>query len=120
MVKILIAEDDRVSHEYLKEILNDGQVEFVGVNNGKDAVEKCKYDPAIDIVLMDIKMPYLDGRSAMKQIKSLRPDLPIIAQTAYALDNEKEKILQDGFDAYFSKPIRRAEIVEKINELLKK
>ena len=120
MIKILIAEDDRISHEYLKEILRDDNTNVIGVNNGRDAVEICKRDHDIDVVLMDIKMPYLDGRSAMKEIKSARPELPIIAQTAYALDNERDTIIQDGFDAYFSKPIIRSEILNKIHELVKK
>lgn len=119
MKKILIAEDDRVSLEYLKEILSETQVEILEAHDGSEVVEICKNNSDIDLVLMDIKMPIKDGRIATKEIKAMRPNLPIVAQTAYALDNEKETILKDGFDAYISKPISRIDILSLVDRLIK-
>ncbi len=109
-IKILIAEDDRISYEYLKEILRDEKAEIFLAKTGFEAVEICKNNADINIVFMDIKMPVMDGHEATKEIKKFRPDLPIIAQTAYALDDERETILHEGFDAYLAKPIQRKEV----------
>ena len=65
---------------------------------------------------MDIKMPEMDGQTAMKLIKEFRPDLPIIAQTAYALQNEKEMFLNNGFDGYISKPIKKEILLDTIKK----
>ena len=108
--KILIAEDDRISFEYLKELLRDESAEILFAQTGTEAFEICKKNPDISIVFMDIKMPQMDGRAATKEIKSIRPNLPIIAQTAYALDDERETILHEGFDAYLAKPIQRKDV----------
>ena len=117
-LKILIAEDDRISFEYLKEILRIRNAEIVSAKTGKQAVELCKNNDDIDVVLMDIKMPEMNGKDATKAIKKFRPNLPIIAQTAYALDDEREKILHEGFDAYLAKPIQRSEIISIIEKVL--
>lgn len=119
-IKILIAEDDRISTEYLKELLKSCASEILLAKNGKEAVQLCKEHPDIDLVLMDIKMPEMNGKEATRDIKALRPNLPVIAQTAYALDNERETILHEGFDAYISKPIQRNEIMLVIDKLLDK
>ncbi|MEA2077861.1 MAG: response regulator [Candidatus Marinimicrobia bacterium] len=116
--KILIAEDDRISFEYLKEILKGRDIEIFLAKNGNEAVEICTKEPDIDLVFMDIKMPQRDGREATRDIKALRPELPIIAQTAYALDDERETILQEGFDAYLAKPIQRSEVLSVLDKFL--
>ena len=119
-LKILIAEDDRISSEYLKEVLKAKNTEILVAGNGEEAVEQCRKHPDIDLVLMDIKMPKKDGKQATRDIKALRPNLPIVAQTAYAFDDEREKILHDGFDAYLAKPIRRSDIMSVIEQFIKK
>jgi len=116
--KILIAEDDRISFEYFKEILRDEHAEILLAKTGEEAVGLCKSDNDIDLVFMDIKMPKMDGRAATKQIKAYRPDLPIIAQTAYALDDERKTILHEGFDAYIAKPIQRKEVQAILDKYL--
>lgn len=116
-LKILIAEDDRISAEYLKEILKGKNAEIVFAGNGKEAVKMCREQGDIELVLMDIKMPEMDGKEATRDIKSIRPDLPIVAQTAYALDDERDTILLEGFDAYIAKPIQRADIMAIIDRL---
>lgn len=116
--KILIAEDDKISYEYLKEILRDEKAEILIAKTGVEAVELCKNDTDINIVFMDIKMPMMDGHEATKEIKTFRPELPIIAQTAYALDDERETILHEGFDAYLAKPIQRKEVQAVLDKYL--
>jgi len=102
---ILIAEDDESNFEYLNEILLESQYEIIWVKNGKEAVENCLSNDKINLVLMDIKMPIMDGLEATKKIKSVRPNLPIIAQTAYAMADDKETAIKCGCDDYTSKPI---------------
>jgi len=103
-LKILIAEDENTNFMYLKLLLSKYSIEILRAKTGKEAVYICESDPQIDVVLMDIKMPDMDGITATKIIKKHRKDLRIIAQTAYALDSEimkNEKV----FDGYLTKPI---------------
>lgn len=112
---ILIAEDDFLNYKYLKSILEKEHHAVLYAENGQIAVDMVKNNPEIDIVLMDIKMPVLDGIEAANRIKAFKPELPIIAQTAYAFDSEKEKILQTGaFNSYVTKPINYKELLEII------
>ncbi len=111
---ILIAEDDDANYEYLKIVLKKAGKNVMRANNGFEAIEMCKFNPSIDFVLMDIKMPQLDGIEAVKQIKEIRPDLIIVAQTAYALKNDEIKIMASGFDGYLSKPIRKEKLLKLI------
>ncbi|WP_459209479.1 response regulator [Aquimarina rhabdastrellae] len=107
---ILIAEDGEVNFLYLKTILNKMTgYDFTihRAKNGKDAVELCKTEQNIDLVLMDIKMPIMDGYDATKYIKKLRPDLPIIAQTAYTTKDDIDKALSAGCDDFVAKPVDR-------------
>jgi CheY-like chemotaxis protein len=116
--KILIAEDEAINYLYLQEILKNTDIELIHALNGKEALEKCKSDPFINLVLMDIKMPEMNGYSATKEIKKIRSDLPIIAQTAYAMEDEKIKCFTAGCDAYLSKPINRTKLLMVIDNFL--
>jgi len=116
---ILIAEDDDVSLIYLIQVLNDIRLSILTVKNGEDAVKYCLDNPGINLVLMDIKMPVMDGFTAAKQIKAFRPDLKIIAQTAFALEMDKEKYTSI-FDDYITKPIKADELKMKIVKHLRK
>jgi CheY-like chemotaxis protein len=86
--------------------------------NGEQAVEFVKNFPDIDLVLMDIRMPIMNGIEATKQIKRIRPYLPVIAQTAYAFSNEKRDILAVGCDEYISKPMESSKLNLLINKYL--
>ncbi|HEX7583163.1 MAG TPA: response regulator [Prolixibacteraceae bacterium] len=119
-IHILIAEDDENSIIYVTAILEDENTIIYEAKNGKQAVELVKNHPEIDLVLMDLKMPFMDGFEAARQIKKLRPSLPIIAQTAYAFSEDEEKARQAGCDDYISKPIKKQVLVEKIHELYQK
>ena len=116
--KILIAEDDWTSFQYLKRILVKKDIIVLHVENGEEAIAMVKNTPDINLILMDIRMPVMDGIEATKQIKKLRPDLPIIAQTAYAFEDEKNKILAIGCDEYLAKPLENTKLYALINKYL--
>ncbi len=112
--KILIAEDDWISFQYLSKIFAKSDITILHAENGEQAVEIIKNTVDIDLVLMDIKMPVMDGIQATKLIKKMRPDLPIFAQTAYAFNEEKNNILAVGCNEYMTKPLNQ----EKLNKLI--
>jgi PAS domain S-box-containing protein len=111
---ILIAEDEEYNYLLLEEIIIDMDFGVVHAKNGLEAVEICKANPQINLTLMDIKLPVMDGHTAAKQIKEFRPDLPIIAQSAYALAHEIEKYRGNTFDDYITKPINEDELRQKV------
>lgn len=117
---ILITEDERTNYLFLEALLKRTGAQLIWAETGKSAIEAIANSPEIDIVLMDIKMPEMNGYEATREIKKVRPDLPIIAQTAYALAGEKEKILSAGCDDYLSKPIMGKVLLEKIDNYLNK
>lgn len=108
---ILVVEDDEISLEFLKELFEPLKIKVLYAYNGKDAVELCRSEPTINLVLMDVQLPVMNGKDAMKEIKLLKPALPIIAQTAFAMSGDREKYLHDGFDEYISKPINVQELL---------
>ena len=113
---VLVVEDDEANISYVQEILKRANINFTLAKNGKEAVDICKKQNNIFLVLMDLKMPVMDGYQATKQIKDFRADLPIIAQTAFAFDDEKQKVLESGFDSYIAKPFNRNELLNVIKE----
>ena len=117
---ILIVEDDDTSFYFFKEILAETNVKLLWVKEGTEAIELCRNNPDIDLILMDIQLPQMNGYDATKEIKKHRKDLPVIAETAYALAGEKERALTAGCDDYLSKPIDKEILLKKIKKLLKK
>lgn len=115
---ILVAEDDNFNFSYLEKVLNDKNVRIIRAQNGKEAVEICRANPEIDLVLMDIRMPVLNGYEATEQILKFRKNLPIVAQTAYTFFNNKEKALKAGCTAYIEKPIDSEKIMKCIEKYL--
>ena len=103
---ILIVEDIEANHMFIAAALKRTNAQLLWAKDGMQAVEMCKDYESIDLVLMDIRLPKLDGYEATRQIKEFRPTLPIIAQTAYVMSNEKGKVLQAGCDDLITKPIR--------------
>ena len=116
--KALIVEDDPSAAFLLSEILQHTSMQVETVNTGLDAVEKCKTDPAIDVVLLDLQIPGISGFEAATQIKQVRQDLPIIAQSAYALIEEKERAIEAGCDAHISKPINAFDLLAAIHHFI--
>ena len=114
---LLVAEDEDSNFMLVEEQLSGLNINIIRAMDGKEAVEICKAKH-IDIVLMDIKMPILDGYEATKQIRVFLPDMPIIAQTAYTTDVDKHKALAYGCTDFISKPINQQLLISKIEEQL--
>ena len=115
---ILIVEDEEVNYLYLDTLLEDFELNLITLHakHGQEAVEICKENNEIDFILMDMKMPIMTGFEATKLIKEFRPDLPIVAQTAYSTNDEKEQAFSAGCDDFISKPISE----ETLNEIMNK
>ena len=116
--KILIVEDDFSSYSYLQASLNRCHAQILWAKDGEQAVNFCKDDPDIDLVLMDIQLPKLTGYEAVPIIKANRPDLPIIAQTAYTMSGEEKKCYEVGCDDYLPKPIIPGELISMVKRYL--
>lgn len=119
-IKILIVEDDLSSKLYLNKILEKTEVMVLNAGEGQEAIDIAYDNPDIDIVLMDIQLPDMDGYTATAKIREFRKNIIIIAQTAYGLIDEKEKIMNSGFDDYLIKPIFSNALIEKIKLNLEK
>ncbi|MBN2614045.1 MAG: PAS domain S-box protein [Bacteroidales bacterium] len=115
---ILVVEDDDFSYLLIEEMLVKKGVKIIRAADGKEAVDRIHKLPGINLVLMDIKMPNMNGLEATRLIKQIRPDLPVIAQTAYASEEHRQQFLTAGCDDYISKPIDRALLIEKLDHFL--
>lgn len=115
---ILVAEDDESSFELLKEMLDGSPVTFLHALDGKSAVNIFRAQPTISLVLMDIQMPVMDGMAAAKVILEINPKIPIIAQTAYALPEDRERCLKAGFVDYIVKPVERKLLISLLRKYL--
>lgn len=114
---ILIVEDDEVSCELFKELLDKDNIKpFLIVKSGEESIEICKKNDAIGMVLMDIKLPGINGHQALKEIKKVRSDIPVIAQTACIMNGAKDIYLNSGFDDFISKPINSNELIKLIKK----
>ncbi len=118
--KILIAEDEEINFLYLETVLKKvgGHIHVIRASSGDEAVDLCKQNYPVDMVLMDIRLPGLDGLKATEQIKSLYPNLPVIAQSAYTSNGDIQKSMEAGFDRYLKKPIKREELIQVVKEYL--
>jgi PAS domain S-box-containing protein len=115
-IKILIAEDDQISKLYINKAVQPFGKEILNVDNGSDAVEACHNNEDIDLVLMDIKMPIMDGYEASQKIRKFNKEVVIIAQTAYGLNGDREKSLDAGFNDYIRKPVNKMELESLIQK----
>ncbi|MBW8324667.1 MAG: PAS domain S-box protein [Prolixibacteraceae bacterium] len=118
VITILIAEDDVNSLMFLRTLLELDGLKILEAANGQEAVEAVKDHPEISLVLIDMKMPIMNGFEATRLIKQIRPKLPVIAQTAYAFAKDQDEALQAGCDDYISKPIKKQALMDKIHKLL--
>jgi two-component system, cell cycle response regulator DivK len=103
---ILIVEDEEINRFFFKTALRVTNVNLLFANDGFEGIDIALKNYHIDCILMDIRMPVMDGYEAMKRIKKERKELPIIVQSAYALSHERKKAFESGCDDYISKPIR--------------
>jgi len=116
--KILIVEDDEISKEFFDEVLKPTGAILLFAKEGKAAIEICKTNPDINIILMDIQLPVMDGQQAADEIRKINKNIVIIAQTAYAMSDDRQKYLSSGFDDYISKPINPNGLLEMIDKYL--
>ncbi len=116
---ILIAEDDNSNYLYMKRIFQDYNLKITHVTTGKEAFEKVVSDDSIKLVLMDIKMPEMDGLEATRIIRHSGSNIPIIAQTAYAFPSDTQKSMDAGCNDFISKPIKASQLLKIISKYLK-
>jgi CheY-like chemotaxis protein len=112
--KILIVEDDFSSKLYLNKILERTEAILLNAGDGEEAIEIVRNNPDTDLILMDIQLPVMDGYIATQKIREFRNDIIIIAQTAYGLLGDMEKISAAGFNDYIIKPIMSKVLIDKI------
>ena len=112
---ILIVEDVESNYQFLAATLRKSGAEILWARSGEDALKLVSGDVKIDLVLMDVQLDGMDGYLVTVELKKIRPELPVIAQTAYA---EKEKSKAAGCDDYLSKPIRPSELLRTISRYL--
>lgn len=116
---ILIADDESLNYLFYSEIIDKNKYDLIYVDNGNDAIRVVREKGNdISLVLMDMKMPGLDGFSATKEIRKFNPSIPIIAQTAYAFREDFENAISAGCNDYISKPIHEEELLLKIEKLI--
>jgi CheY-like chemotaxis protein len=118
--KILIVEDDLSSRLYLNKILEKTGAILLNAADGREAVDIALSDSGIDIILMDIQLPVMDGYTSAKKIREARQDIKILAQTAYSMAGDMENIISSGFDDYLMKPIYSDVLIEKLSSCLNK
>ena len=111
-------EDEPASSAYLKEILDPSDYSAIFVDRGKDAINIVQNQKDIGLILLDIRLPDIDGYQVARRIKALNPSIPIIAQTAYATSEDKKKCMKEGFSDYIAKPIDADMLLTKINYIM--
>ena len=117
--KILIVEDDFSSRLYLNKILEKSGAVLLNATDGREGYELFMKNDPLDLILMDIQLPVIDGYNCTRLIRETGRKVVIIAQTAYGLTGDKEKMIASGFDDYLIKPISQSQLLDKLNEYLK-
>ncbi len=116
---VLVAEDDEMSFRYIELVLSRRtNINIIWAITGQQAVEFCRLNNHIDMVLMDLQLPVFDGLEAIRQIRSFKPQLPIIVQTANAMNDEYDKCISAGSDGYVTKPINLVELFSMMDALM--
>ena len=117
---ILIAEDVESNFLYLKAVLSKLNATIFWAKNGIEAVNICNNENRVDLVLMDLQMPEMNGYEATEILKKKFPYIPIVAQTAFAMSDDREKALDAGCDDYLAKPIKSKDLLSMVERFLKK
>jgi len=115
---VLIVEDDHISYQYIDALLKNTGFRIIQARSGEEAISICSADDCIDLVLMDIQLPFMSGYEATQQIRAIRKDLPIIAQTANVFNDEKILSLEAGCNYYIAKPIDADELYAAISKCM--
>jgi signal transduction histidine kinase len=116
---ILIVEDDPLSRSLIRSYLKKADASTIEADEGSEAIRKWHDNLSIDLILMDLKMPGMDGFTATHLIKSEKPELPIIALTAYSLAEDRTKAMEAGCDSVITKPVERSTLYNEISKKLK-
>ncbi len=119
LMSILIVDDEKTAHQLYKIMLRDKGYTFLHAENGRDAVEVFLSNPDIDLILMDIKMPVMNGYEAAREIRKHDKNVIILAQTAYAMPYDKKKAFAAGCNDHLAKPVERKLLLETIAEYFK-
>ena len=112
---VLIAEDDESNYNYLSTIISEVGIQSIRAVNGQEAVDCCKGNQTIDLALIDVRMPMLDGYETTRKIKELRSSLPVVIHTAFVSTDGKTRAYNAGCDEFLPKPISRKEVIELFN-----
>ncbi|MDA3952608.1 MAG: response regulator [Bacteroidales bacterium] len=115
---VVIAEDEQINFLFLKAVLKPTKAKIIWTKTGRETIDVCNSEK-VDIILMDIKMPDLNGLEATSEIKKTFPNLPIIAQTAYAMEEDEEASIEAGCNDYISKPIRPERLLTIMSKYIK-
>jgi CheY-like chemotaxis protein len=115
---ILIAEDEKINFLFLKAVFKGTGANILWAKNGQETIDLCRTHKKIDIILMDIKMPGVDGLKATQKIKEECPSIPIVAQTAYSLNDDRDKAFNAGCDDFLAKPIRPKNLMATVERYL--
>lgn len=115
---ILIAEDEDVNFKFIETLLNETQAQVLHAENGLQVIDLIKSINKIDLILMDIKMPVMNGYEATREVKKINPNIPVIAQTAFSMQNDKQKCIDAGCDDYVAKPIEIESLIQTIDKYL--
>ena len=115
---ILIAEDEDYNYELMHVLLSRKSKQLLHARNGNEVLEILKHQKP-DLILMDLKMPFMDGYEATRRVKILHPDLKVIALTAYTQPEEESRAMNAGCSAFLSKPIRKEDLMEIIRRIMR-
>lgn len=115
---ILIAEDEKINFLFLKAVFKGTGANIIWAKNGQETIDICLTKEKIDIILMDIKMPGVDGLKATQKIKEDFPHIPIVAQTAYSLNDDRDRAFEAGVDDFLAKPIRPKNLMATVERYL--
>ena len=116
---ILVVDDNESNYLFFESCIDKTQAQLLWAKDGMEAIQLCKNNPLIDLVLMDIQLPNLNGYEATIEIKKIRKDLPVLAQTAFAMNGEDENCFIAGCDAYISLPVQPKLLLKEIDRFLK-
>jgi len=116
--RILIVEDDQLSSRFLATVLRDSKADLLYARNGIEAVDLVRQNGDLDLILMDVQLPGMSGNEAASRIRQFNAQIPIIAQTAHAMTEDKDKSINAGCDDYITKPINISLLMRKISQYI--
>jgi PAS domain S-box-containing protein len=115
---VLVVEDDEINFSFIEAVLEKSQIQVLRADNGRQAIELCRSINKIDLILMDIKLPEMNGYDSTREIKKIRKEIPVIAQTAFSMKEDKKRCFDAGCDDFISKPIDIDLFMSKLSKFL--